>query len=62
MTRTMRRVTIVGAWAAGLIVVLLVVLIAAALIVDVDTYRPAIQRQLTQVLGRAVNCRWMAGR
>ncbi len=55
MTRTMRRVTIVGAWAVGLIVVMLAALVAAALIIDVDTYRPAIQRQLTQALGRTVS-------
>lgn len=55
MTRTMRRVTIVGAWTVSLIVVLFAALIAAALIIDVDTYRPAIQRELSQTLGRSVS-------
>jgi len=54
MPRIMRRVTIVCVWAAGLITVLLTALVVAVLLIDADAYRPALQRQLTQALGRTV--------
>jgi uncharacterized protein involved in outer membrane biogenesis len=51
----MRRAIIVLSWAAGVVVVLLLTLIVIAVSVDADAYRPRIERELTQLLGREIS-------
>jgi uncharacterized protein involved in outer membrane biogenesis len=42
-------------WAAALAAVALIALLVVALTIDPDAYRPAVQRELTQALGRDVS-------
>ena len=51
----MRRAIIVFTWAAGLLVALLIVLVVTVLVIDPDSYRPRVERELSQLLGRAVS-------
>ena len=50
----MRRAIIVLSWVAGVVVFLLLALIGIAFFVDTDAYRPRLERELTQLLGREI--------
>jgi uncharacterized protein involved in outer membrane biogenesis len=54
MPRLNRLAKVALASAAGLIVLLVIGLTIAVLIIDPDTYRPSVQRQVSAALGREV--------
>ena len=51
----MPRLRHIGLWAVALVAITLVAVVVVALTIDPDAYRPAVQRRLTQALGREVS-------
>ena len=55
MPKMMRRAIVVLSWVVGILVAWLIALVVTVLVIDPDSYRPSLERELTRLLGREVS-------